>query len=67
MVYVYDTQQVTDNTQLVDLITHGQSQFKTATTDGISIKCMQLLCCLNAIFSNLIRFEPQKSFPPGLT
>jgi predicted transcriptional regulator len=38
VVYVYDTQQVGDNTQLADLITHGQSQFKTATTDGISIK-----------------------------
>jgi CBS-domain-containing membrane protein len=38
VVYVYDTQQVGDNTELVDLITHGQSQFKTATTDGISIK-----------------------------
>jgi hypothetical protein len=40
VVFVYDTQQVTDNTQLADLILHGQQQFKTVGTDGVSIKCI---------------------------
>lgn len=38
VVFVYDTQQVHDNTQLEELIKHGQQHYKTATTDGISIK-----------------------------
>ena len=57
VVYVYDTQQVGDNTQLVDLITHGQSQFKTATTDGISIKCISSTSFRHSKLT-FSRFEP---------
>jgi len=38
VVFVYDTQQVHDNTALADLIKEGEQQFKTVGTDGISIK-----------------------------
>jgi len=38
VVFVHDEQKVHNNTQLADLITHGESQFKTATTDGVSVK-----------------------------
>jgi len=38
IVFVYDTQQVHDNSELRDLIMHGQQQFKTVGTDGISVK-----------------------------
>jgi len=38
VVFVHDEQHYSNNTQLAELIKHGQSQFKTATTDGISIR-----------------------------
>jgi len=38
VVFVNDSQKITSNTQLEDLIKHGQAQFKTATTDGVTLR-----------------------------
>lgn len=39
VVFVHDEQNFDNNTQLSDLIKHGSSQFKTATPEGLSVKC----------------------------
>jgi CBS-domain-containing membrane protein len=39
VVFVYDEQKVKDNTRLVDLIQHGQGQFKMSGTDGVTVSC----------------------------
>jgi len=38
VVFVSDEQKVTNNSQLDDIIKHGQQQFRTPTTDGVSVK-----------------------------
>jgi len=37
VVFVFDEQKVQDNTRLVDLIQHGQGQFKMNGTDGVTV------------------------------
>lgn len=42
VVFVYDEQKVQDNTRLIDLIQHGQGQFKMSGTDGVTVSCKYL-------------------------
>jgi len=37
VVFVYDNQKVQDNSRLEDLILHGEGQFHTLTTDGVTV------------------------------
>jgi len=57
VVFVYDEQKVGDNTELAELIKHGQSQYKTATTDGISIKYLSRRNRFHPVSVNSTLFE----------
>jgi hypothetical protein len=52
---------VHDNTELADVIVHGQQQFKTLGTDGITIKCMDRLFTLIFLFFLWIDFSDDQT------